>query len=264
MPFVKRNGIRIHYESQGAGLPLILLPGLGGSMDSSRLSSFSKGFADFRRIGVEPRGHGESDRPLDSGAHRIEQYRDDVLAVMDSADVDRAVIWGFSDGGTLGYAFADAYPNRTRAMIDHDGFDGVDCCDPVIARSRAERARAYHSIAQTGDTDRFRQRAVAAFGLPPDHPWIQAYLRNDPEMIARQLEGYTHWKGPLSVIPRIDVPIAVFVSGKSDPERIKRIQRALGSAVELNVINGVGHVELCMELEHTLPQVREFLHRIPP
>ena len=36
MPYVNNNGVKIHYEVEGRGPPLMLVHGMGGSIDSWR------------------------------------------------------------------------------------------------------------------------------------------------------------------------------------------------------------------------------------
>jgi len=42
---------------------------------------------------------------------------DDVRAVMDAVDSERAILFGYSEGGPMCLLFATTYPERTRALI---------------------------------------------------------------------------------------------------------------------------------------------------
>ncbi len=53
----------------------------------------------FRLILLDRRGFGLSDWPITSGALSMELGMDDIRAVMDAAGSERAVLFGFDDGG---------------------------------------------------------------------------------------------------------------------------------------------------------------------
>ena len=69
-----------------------------------RLGTFS------RLIRFDKRGTGMSDRP--GGLPDLETRMDDVLAVMDAAGRERAVLFGYSEGGPMSILFAASYPER--------------------------------------------------------------------------------------------------------------------------------------------------------
>ena len=74
-----------------------------------RLSSFS------RLILFDKRGTGMSDRP--PGAPTLEERTDDIRAVMDAAESERAFIFGSSEGAHMAAVFAATYPDRTAGLI---------------------------------------------------------------------------------------------------------------------------------------------------
>jgi class 3 adenylate cyclase len=63
----------------------------------------------------DKRGTGMSDR--DVGIPDIEQRMDDIRAVMDEADSERAALIGTSDGGTMSALFAATFPGRCWSLI---------------------------------------------------------------------------------------------------------------------------------------------------
>jgi class 3 adenylate cyclase/alpha-beta hydrolase superfamily lysophospholipase len=74
-----------------------------------RLGSFS------RLIRFDKRGTGMSDDMGD--APTLETRMDDVRAVMDAAESDRAAIIGVSEGGPMSVCFAATYPHRVWALV---------------------------------------------------------------------------------------------------------------------------------------------------
>jgi class 3 adenylate cyclase/pimeloyl-ACP methyl ester carboxylesterase len=78
-----------------------------------RLTSFS------RMILFDKRGAGSSDRVA---VGTIEERMDDIRAVMDAADVERAALIGLSEGGPMSMLFAATYPERVSALVLYGTF----------------------------------------------------------------------------------------------------------------------------------------------
>ena len=268
MPYITRGGVRIHYEVEGAGPPIVMIGGLSGSIEILSLAGFTSAFSDHELILIDPRGHGRSDKPADPQAHRIEEYRDDVLGVMDAAQVERAVCWGISDGAKVCLALADAYPHRVVAVIDHDGFEEADLNTPG---GREDRLGLAKEIRRQGyELRRALARASAAQGFPIPPAILKEQLSEDLEMAALELEAWTEWQGPVSVLARSKVPILLLLSGRGfslpggtpKGDELDRRLRAAADRAEIHVVPGINHQEICFRSEHTVPLVRDFLSRL--
>ncbi len=96
--FFDSNGVRIRYVDVGAGDPVFLLHGNGGSVQewatTGVLQSLSR---DFRVIAMDARGHGKSDKPHDPAAYGRELSLD-VLRLMDHLGIPKAHVIGYSMG----------------------------------------------------------------------------------------------------------------------------------------------------------------------
>jgi pimeloyl-ACP methyl ester carboxylesterase len=62
-------------------------------------------------------GIGLSDPAPPGSLPTLEEWMDDVRAVMDAAGSERAAILGAGDGGTMASMFAATYPDRTNSLI---------------------------------------------------------------------------------------------------------------------------------------------------
>lgn len=76
-----------------------------------RLGSFS------RLIIFDKRGTGLSDPVPLTTLPTLEEWMDDVRAVMDAAGSERAAIMAFFEGGPMAMLFAATYPERTSALV---------------------------------------------------------------------------------------------------------------------------------------------------
>ena len=115
------DGVHIAYQVFGEGpSDLVITFGQISHVDlaweTPELASFLGRLASFSRvIYFDPRGNGCSDRDLDVTS--FEAGMDDVRAVMDAAGSDRALQFGFQDGGMICALFAASFPDRTSGLI---------------------------------------------------------------------------------------------------------------------------------------------------
>src|SRR5215212_5135956 len=109
MPYAERKGVRLYFEEQGSGEPLLLIMGLGGDIRlwSNQLPALAP---HYRVIAFDNRGSGRSDVP--PGPYSIAEMADDALAVLDHLGVERAHVLGWSMGGMIAQELAVAYPER--------------------------------------------------------------------------------------------------------------------------------------------------------
>jgi class 3 adenylate cyclase len=119
--YARSGDVNIAYQVVGDGPPdLILVPGfvshLEKDWDEPRSAHFLERLASFSRlIRFDKRGTGLSDRP--GGLPDLETRMDDVRAVIDAVDSERAALFGYSEGGPMCCLFAATYPGRTTALI---------------------------------------------------------------------------------------------------------------------------------------------------
>ncbi|MEZ4451317.1 MAG: alpha/beta hydrolase [Nannocystaceae bacterium] len=106
--------LEIYYEEHGAGEPLVLLHGFGGS--SQNWGPFVADLAAHHRlIVVDLRGHGDSTNPAGTFTHR--QAARDVSRLLDALGVDRFSAMGMSSGGMALLHLATGEPGRVDSMV---------------------------------------------------------------------------------------------------------------------------------------------------
>ncbi|MGC4377301.1 alpha/beta hydrolase [Fictibacillus sp. Mic-4] len=117
------NGLHVYYEEMGAGLPVVFIhpPGM-----SHVVFKYQRSLAqEFRVITYDIRGHGGSSWE-DSASLSIPILASDLLGLLDHLTINRAVICGYSAGGSIAQEFALRYPERTEALVLSGGFPEVN------------------------------------------------------------------------------------------------------------------------------------------
>ncbi|MCJ7608517.1 alpha/beta hydrolase [Candidatus Bathyarchaeota archaeon] len=118
MPYVNNQGVKIHYEVEGHGPPLVLQHGLASSITRWRLFGYVKELSgDYGLILVDARGHGDSEKPHDPQAYSAELMTGDIVAVMDDLGIEKANYWGYSMGGKIGFELTRHHPSRFTSYI---------------------------------------------------------------------------------------------------------------------------------------------------
>ena len=109
-----------------------------------RLASFA------RVIQFDKRGTGLSDRVPVNELPTLEERMDDVRAVMDAAGSERAVLYGYSEGGSMCALFAATYPERTTALIMEGAFARRRWAPDYPYGLTEEQAKGFLGVVQTG------------------------------------------------------------------------------------------------------------------
>src|SRR5262245_49490881 len=96
------DGGSLAYDEAGAGLPIVLIAGLGGrgTYWSAQVEAFR---ARFRTVVFDHRGVGDSEG---APPYSVERWADDTLRLMDELGLERAHLVGHSTGGAIAQVIA--------------------------------------------------------------------------------------------------------------------------------------------------------------
>ena len=109
------NGLKMYYEVHGKGFPLVLIHGGGSTIGTSFgriLPVLSK---THQVIAVEMQAHGHTadiDRPLS-----FEQDADDIAELLNQLHINKADIFGFSNGASTTLEVAIRHPQLVNKII---------------------------------------------------------------------------------------------------------------------------------------------------
>lgn len=117
MPFAPVNGIELYYETHGSGSPVVLAHGAGGNHLSwwQQVPALS---ARYRTITFDHRAFGRSrDGEAEDARPGRRMFHEDLRALLDLLEIERAAIVAQSMGGRTAVGFALRNPGRCTAMV---------------------------------------------------------------------------------------------------------------------------------------------------
>lgn len=148
--FMNVNGIKICFEVNGDGFPLILIHGAGAKKETwiAQKEAFSR---EFKTITIDLRGTGKSDRP--DFPYTMEMFANDIKGFMDNLKIKKAHIAGRSMGGMIAQHFALMYPQYIDKLIlittsprfpDEKGIDSmIQTSIQALEKSKVEPVKTY-------------------------------------------------------------------------------------------------------------------------
>jgi 3-oxoadipate enol-lactonase len=111
--FTQNKDVRLHWEEQGSGPPVLLI--MGHAFPSDMWYPVIPALAaEHRVIWFDNRGTGRSDAPRQA---TMADLAGDARAVLDAADVSQAHVYGVSMGGGVALQLAYESPERVVSLI---------------------------------------------------------------------------------------------------------------------------------------------------
>jgi pimeloyl-ACP methyl ester carboxylesterase len=254
VPFAKSDGVKIHYEVTGAGVPLVLFHGLTGSGVRWHDNGVAPGLSgDYQLILIDARGHGQSDKPHRTEAYGGNVHAADVLAVLDDLNLASSHFWGHSLGGNVALSLARRAPERVRRLI-------ITGYSPFPAEGEeAAEMEAWASDLQGGISG-FVSGYEARHGeLPADAR--ARWLENDgPALAACVAAMIIEADGRhISYLSEIASP-TLFLVGSEEPFAHEAARAAsLMPNAHCEILPGLDHVQTFFRSDLLLPHARAFL-----
>ncbi|TIH41001.1 alpha/beta fold hydrolase [Subtercola vilae] len=251
------DNTRIAFTEVGDGVPLVLVHGSALSRAIWRGFGYVKALRDeYRLILVDLRGHGLSDKPHRQADYRMQLVLDDLLAVFDTAGVDRAHFMGYSFGARAGFSLAASHPERLLSFVSAGG----------TYRTPAGSVAAlffddYDAALGSGGMRAFVDGWEKSAGITLDPATTAAFLANDGEAIRayfRQVEAEPGLDDER--IRAISTP-TLLLAGTDDRQRYLDSEHA--AAIMPNArfvaLPGRGHGDTLRPSTGVIEPVREFL-----
>lgn len=116
MPYaVTDDGVKLHFEESGSGKPIIFVHEFAGDHRSwePQMRHFGR---RYRAITYGARGYPPSDVPESPASYSQARAADDIAAVLDHLEIEKAHIVGLSMGGFATLHFGFRHPHRAHSL----------------------------------------------------------------------------------------------------------------------------------------------------
>jgi 3-oxoadipate enol-lactonase len=144
MPLTDVDGLTIHYDVQGEGEPLVLIPYLSADHAcwAFQLPAYTE---HFSCIAVDLPGTGESDKP--AAPYSTESQADQLAAWLGAIGIERAHVAGMSLGAAVGMHLAARHPERVRSLSLHGPWHASDDYLKIVIEQWRTLARSLPTVA---------------------------------------------------------------------------------------------------------------------
>jgi pimeloyl-ACP methyl ester carboxylesterase len=130
MPYITNNGVKIHYEVEGAGPPLVMLHGFLASVADWYDSGYVEQLKDdYQLILIDYRGRGKSDTPHDDAKYSMKLFVDDIVTILNKLAIERCHFYGQSMGGWFIFGLAKYYPEMVQSITVAEAAPGLGFSD---------------------------------------------------------------------------------------------------------------------------------------
>ncbi len=249
---------------------MVLLHGFGGSCEQFYFLGWTDALREhYRLIGIDARGHGESDKPHAPEAYRMDLRVGDVTAVLDELGIPRAHCLGYSDGGEVALGAAKYAPERFDSLL----IGGADAKDPdpdhpppwydrMTGLLRSGRAATGGALRGTVEREMLTadQPSVLKAMLPER---LKLAEQSDPDA----LSAFLTWRkkerrGLAEVLPTLKIPCLFFVGEADGSFQGARAACALVPGARFVSFPGLGHVETGARPDLVVPLILRFLSEV--
>ncbi|MCI0438685.1 MAG: alpha/beta fold hydrolase [Chloroflexi bacterium] len=251
MPYADNNGVRIYYEVEGDGPPLVLQHGFGDSGEGWRATGYVDALKDdYQLILVDARGHGKSDKPHDAADYEMRHRVSDIVAALDDLGIERARFLGYSMGGRIGFGIGKYAPERFSALM-------IGGMHPYKA-DRKQLERRARQLRDIGVESLVPAWEEASRYLTPG--WRERVLANDARALIASTLEWRDWHGLADSVRAMAMPCLVYIGERDGlrsgaEECVKHIPNA-----KLVVLPGLDHMQAYVRSDLVLPHVKQFLN----
>lgn len=265
MPTIQLGSQTIYYDEYGAGTPLVLIPGLGGSRLGwvKQIEPFAQ---TYRVINLDNRDAGSSG----TSAHEytIADMADDVAGVLQNLGLAHAFVVGVSMGGFIAQHLAVRHPTHVLKLVLVATSAGGVLHTPAAPEVAALLVRDPNEDIET--RVRRAYAVITGPGFAASHPEDVARAIEHGYRFPMSLEAYQRqWRaatwhiqnGLGARLAEIRVPTLI-IHGDCDPLMPYANARALVAAIpgaRLVTLPGVGHLPHIEATEEFNQAVLKFL-----
>ncbi|HET7053656.1 MAG TPA: alpha/beta hydrolase [Solirubrobacterales bacterium] len=260
MPRVDAGGSELHYERAGSGEPMLLIQGMSATHLAWGRDFLAPLEQSFECVVFDNRGMGLSGPAL--MPFTTADMADDVAALLDALEIERAHVLGISMGGMIAQELALAHPERIRTL----SLGATYCGGPEGTLMAEEDLRMLGAAMSSGDREQVL-RAMWEINLSPgfraEESRYDAFramaeeLKAPKEVILQQMQACAA-HDTSTRLRGVSIPTQV-IHGTADrllgANNGIQIARLLG--VEPQLMDGIGHMFWWEQPDRSAALVRE-------
>jgi pimeloyl-ACP methyl ester carboxylesterase len=254
--FPAPDGIRLHYEIEGSGPPLLLHLGAGADTELWHVAGYVEPLAKANTcILFDHRGHGKSDHPTTAAANHIDRYADDVAALVAHLGYSSVSYLGWSNAVHVGLKAADQHPNLFDALVLFGPLGR-----PPSPEQLLEQIEAFLAGLREKGWRYILDGMVEAEKFPVPEWFLDRVKATDiqPYMAWQQARPDWDWSG-WDAMPKITAP-TLFIDGElEDPDDVMGEAASLMPHARRIRIADRHHINSFLHVEFVAPLVLDFL-----
>jgi len=262
MPQLNIRGIRLHYDDQGSGQPIVFVHGhpFNHTMWQYQTSHFSK---EYRLIMPDLRGYGQTE--VTPGRVMLDEMALDIVHLLGSLQIEQAIFCGLSMGGQILLDFYRLFPHKVKALIIASSDARGET--PESYRQRLQKAATILEVGMKQHTDDTIHQYIAPASMKNAPVYTHLYemmTTTTAEGATAAHKGRGERRDHLPILPHIHVPTLIVV-GEEDfftPEPIARLMSDTIPGAQLAVIAGAGHLPNMEKPEEFNAVVYSFLKKL--
>jgi len=259
---VVADGAELAVEVRGEGTPVVFIHGF--PFDRTMWRHQLAGLSRWKRIALDLRGAGASSVPADG--YSVARYADDIVKVLDTLGIDRAVVCGLSLGGYILFDLLRRHAGRIKAAVLCNTKASAD--SPEAKRGRDEMA----ALAEREGVGAVAERLLPQLLAPATvaaQPDVVAHVK---DMIGRTpvpglvgaLRALRDRPDSTPMLGSIGVPVLA-VAGEEDKIAPVDVMEAMAAAIpgaQFAVIPAAGHLAPLEQPLATSRVVADFLDAV--
>lgn len=252
MPHANVNGTRLYYELHGPEDAEVIVLSNGIMMSTASWVYQTNVLKKHLRVLLyDCRGMWQSEHP--AGPYSMEQHADDLAALLDYLQIEKAHVAGISYGSEVSLMFALRYPARTRSLMV---IDGVSEVPPLLKVQSAP----WRMAAERGDSDLLYYTSVHL-------NWSEAYINANADALEKSRAAFALIDMPSFIsmmdsfttynvtarLGEIACPTLI-ITGQEDLIKGPKLAQLMVDRIpraEYMLVPGAGHA-LCLDKPHEL------------